>query len=156
VSWFRRLLRIAVAYVAASVVAGAILAPAILYSPESALGPVDAGFFVLAAWFLSLVSGMVAALALAPTLLLGFYAERNAIRSPLFYALAGGAVGLGVIAFYAAMVMWGGDPPPGIVDPALKLYLAGATGVVAFAGIVAGLVYRAIAGRKAGGSRAAQ
>ena len=52
----RRLLTIALAYLSASLVAGAILGFALVYRPGAPVGPLDLGFVEIAALFLSMVT----------------------------------------------------------------------------------------------------
>ncbi len=158
-SWGRRLITIAFAYAAASIVAGAILGFALVYTPDSTWGPFDLDLARITALFVSMVSGFVAVLALIPTLIVGVYAERAGVRSPLFYAVAGAAIGLCVLALYGLGLIWGSSRPLSEALPpdaaiGLPAIVAGAAAVVAFAGIAGGLTYWAIAGRKAGGRRA--
>jgi len=90
----------------------------------------------------SLVVGIgavyLSAIALLPAVVLIVVAEAMRLRSLLFYAIAGG---LGMLALYAAAGF--GMPMPDRPAP-LRLEL------IAAAGIVAGLVYWALAGRNAG------
>jgi hypothetical protein len=159
VNWRQRLIAIAFAYAAASIVAGAILGFALVYTPDSTWGPFDLDLARITALFVSMVSGFVAVLALIPTLIVGIYAERAGVRSPMFYALAGAAIGLCVLGLYGLGLIWGSDRPlsealPPDAANGLPAIIAGATAVVAFAGIAGGLTYWAIAGRNAGGTRA--
>jgi hypothetical protein len=156
----RRLLRIVLAYVAASLVAGAILGFALVYRPGSPVGQVDVDFIEIAALFLSMVSGFVALFALIPTLAVGIYAERNGIRSPAFYAAAGAGIGLCALGLYALVLVLGagggiGDTfPSGDAATGFFVFLAATVVAVALAGIAGGLTYWAIAGRTAGADRA--
>ena len=158
-SWGRRLLTIAVAYIAASVVAGAILAFTLVYTPGATWGPFDLDLLQITALFVSMVSALVALLALIPTLMIGIYAERAAVRSSLFYAVSGAAVGLCGLGLYGLGLIWRSSGPlsetlpPDATAVGLGAILAGVAAVVAFAGIAGGLTYWAIAGRNAGGRR---
>jgi hypothetical protein len=156
----RRLLRVMLAYVVASLVAGAILAFALVYRPNAPVGKLDLDFVEIAALFLSMVSGFVALLALIPTLAVGIYAERNGIRTPGFYAAAGAGIGLCALGLYG-LVLWlgagggfGDAFPSGDAAIGLAVFLAAAVVAVALAGIAGGLTYWTIAGRTAGSHRA--
>jgi hypothetical protein len=159
-SWGRRLITIAVGYIAASIVAGVILGFALVYSPDSPWGPLDLNLARITALFVSLVSGFVALLALIPTLVVGIYAERAAVRSPLFYAVAGAGIGLCALGFYGLILILGESRPLSETLPAdlaaigLGVIIAVIAAIVALAGIAAGLTYWAIAGRNAGRLRA--
>ncbi len=156
-SWGRRLITIAFAYVAASIVAGAILGFALVYTPDSTWGPFDLDLVQTTALFVSMVSGFVALLALVPTLVIGIYAERTAVRSPLFYVAAGAAIGLCALGLYGIALIWSSSGPLSEAlpsDAAAVAIIASVVAVVALAGIAGGLTYWAIAGRKAGARRA--
>jgi hypothetical protein len=156
----RRLLKVILAYAAASLVAGAILAVALVYRPGAPLGQVDVDFVEIAALFLSVVSGFVALLALIPTLAVGIYAERNGIRSPVFYAVAGAGIGLCALGLYALVLVLGagggfGDTfPSDDAATAFFVFLGAALVAVVLAGIAGGLTYWAIAGRTTRAHRA--
>lgn len=111
----------------------------------------------MTAFFLSMVSSFVAVFALVPTLIVGIYAERAAIRTLLFYGASGAAIGLLVLGLYALAIVWTGwaslDPPsdrPPIDFQAVAIIAV----IVALAGVAGGSTYWAIAGRSAGASRA--
>jgi hypothetical protein len=155
-SWIRRLFIIALGYVAASVVAGVILGAALVYTPNSTWGPIDLDFVQITALFVAMVSGFVAVLALIPTVIVGIYAERAGVRSPVFYAVAGALIGLGALGLYSLALIWRSNSPlsealpPDMAAIGFGSIIAGVAAVVALAGIAAGLTYWAIAGRWAG------
>lgn len=135
-----RLLVIVVAFFVAALVAGAVLAVALLFPAlnDLALGNIDDGAarIVLTAG-LAFISGY----ALLPAILLIAIAEAFSIRTVLYYAVAGAIAGL------AIFVSLGG------VDPSL-LTVNGFTRreseIMIGAGIVGGIAYWLIAGRRAG------
>jgi len=138
-----RLIVIFFAFLAASFAAGVVVVVAVMYPELSSLdlGPVDRdALAVMAGFGFVFVSGF----ALLPALIMALVTEAFAIRSLLFYALGGALFGLGVYLAYTpfdttAMSFAGVD----------RRELEVMTG----AGIVAGLVYWAIAGRRAGAWR---
>jgi hypothetical protein len=138
-----RLIVIAFAFLAASFAAGVVVVVAVMYPELSSLdlGPVDRdALAVMAGFGFIFVSGF----ALLPALIMALVTEAFTIRSLLFYALGGALFGLGVYLAYTpfdttAMSFAGVD----------RRELEVMTG----AGIVAGLVYWAIAGRRAGAWR---
>jgi hypothetical protein len=142
-SFLWRLIVIAFAFLAASFAAGVVVVAAVMYPELSSLdlGPVDRdALAVMAGFGFIFVSGF----ALLPALIMVLVTEAFTIRSLLFYALGGALFGLGVYLAYTpfdttAMSFAGVD----------RRELEVMTG----AGIVAGLVYWAIAGRRAGAWR---
>lgn len=101
-----RLIAIAGAYIAASLVAGAIIAAGMMWAPGGEVGPIDFDFLQITALFVGFVSSLVAMLALVPAALVSLYAERHGKHSPLFYGGAGAAVGLVALGIYAALLFW--------------------------------------------------
>ncbi len=151
----RRLVPIAGAYIAANVVAGAVLAAAVIGliggpSAERA----DAALLEVSTRMLASVIGLIAILALAPTLIAGTYAERAGIRSPLFYGLAGAVIGVAALGIHVVSSVWysGLGDTIAVADGEFneRGALAGVLAIVAAAGLLGGLTYWAIAGRKAG------
>jgi hypothetical protein len=134
-----RLLVILFAFLAACLVAGAIVVCAVLYPEFSDLGnaPVDHGAFniVLGFGFIFL-SGF----ALLPAMLIVAITETFYVRGALTYAVGGGLVGL---ACYLGLVPF--DPATLRFDGIVRRHLEIMTG----AGIVGGVVYWMIAGRNA-------
>jgi hypothetical protein len=143
-SLIARLFVILLGFLAASLVAGAIVVGAVLFPALSdfADGPIDpsAVNIVLGFGFI-FVSGF----ALLPAMIVVAITEAFYIRSALAYAVGGGVVGLvcylGLVPFDPATLQFNG-----IVQRHLEIM----TG----AGIVAGVVYWMIAGRNAGMWRA--
>jgi hypothetical protein len=139
-----RLVVIVFAFLVASFAAGLIVVVAVMYPELSSLdlGPIDRdALAVMAGFGFVFVSGF----ALLPAVIMALVTEAFSIRSIVFYALGGALFGLGVyLAFtpfdMSAMTFSGVD----------RRELEVMTG----AGIVAGLVYWAIAGRRAGAWRA--
>ena len=135
-----RLIVICFAFLVASFAAGLIVVVAVM-NPELSsldLGPMDRdAVAVMTGFGFVFVSGF----ALLPALIMALVTEAFSIRSLLFYALGGALFGLGVYLGFtqfdmSAMTFVGVD----------RRELEVMTG----AGIVAGLVYWAIAGRRAG------
>jgi hypothetical protein len=128
------------AFLIASFFAGLVVTVAVVMREWTnlALGPVDDGLFMIFATFGFV---FVTWLALMPALLAIVVGEAFSLRSVLYYALAGAAIG--AIAYWSL----------GSFDPSL-LRIDGATRreveIMIGAGIVAGFVYWLIAGRTAG------
>ena len=138
-----RLLVIGAACLAASFAAGLVFAVAVLVPQlgDLALGPIDGGgMAILAAFAAIFVSG----LALLPAALVIALAESLSIRAVLFYAGAGALL---ACLLYLSASDWQtlAFTANGFARRELE--------VMAGAGIVAGLVYWAIAGRNAGAWR---
>jgi hypothetical protein len=155
----RRLLTMAGAYIAASVVAGVILAPWMVWSPGAQIGPVHFDLLQITPVFVSIVSSLVAVLALPPAVAVSWYAERRGKRSAFFYGGAGAVVSLVALAIYAALVIWNDTSPERFSSMGEASDVAAAivviTSVFVIAGVAGGLTYWAIAGRKAGSHTAA-
>src|ERR1051325_6346151 len=135
-----RLFVILLGFLAASLVAGAIVGGAVLFPALSDFvdGPIDPGVLNIALGFgFIFVSGF----ALLPALLVVLITEAFYIRSALAYAVGGGVVGL---ACYLGLVPF--DPATLRFDGIVRRHIEIMTG----AGIVAGVVYWIIAGRNAG------
>src|SRR5260370_28802546 len=135
-----RLFVILLGFLAASLVAGAIVVGAVLFPALSdfADGPIDPSALNIVLGFgFIFVSGF----ALLPAMIVVAITEAFYIRSALAYAVGGGVVGLacylGLVPFDTATLRF-----DGIVRRHLKIM----TG----AGVVAGLVYWLIAGRNGG------
>src|SRR3954469_9169543 len=138
-----RLFVILLGFLAASLVAGAIVVGAVLFPALSdfADGPIDPSALNIVLGFgLVFVSGF----ALLPALIVVAITEAFYIRSVLAYAVGGGLVGL---ACYLGLVPF--DPETLRFDGIVRRHLEIMTG----AGIVAGLVYWLVAGRNAGAWR---
>lgn len=154
----RRLLSIAGAYIAACFVAGAILAVGVFWSPGTQIGPVDLDLLHITALFVTLVSGFVAVLALAPAALVSWYAERHGKRSPIYYGGAGAVIGLVALAIYVALLIWDNTSTERFSsmggETGILVTIVIVTGVFVIAGVAGGLTYWAIAGRKAGSTPA--
>jgi hypothetical protein len=138
-----RLFAILFGFLAASLVAGAIVVGAVLFPEFSdvAVGPIDPSALNIVLGFgFIFISGF----ALLPAMIIVSITEAFAIRSALAYAIGGGAVGLacylGLIPFDSATLRF---------DGIVRRHLEIMTG----AGIVAGVVYWMIAGRNAGAWR---
>ena len=135
-----RLFAIIFGFLAASLVAGAIVVFAVLFPELSALdtGVIDPNAInVLLGFGFIFVSGF----ALLPALVVVAVTESFAIRSVLAYAIGGGVVGL---ACYLGLVPF--DTESWRFDGIVRRHLEVMTG----AGIVGGLIYWLIAGRRAG------
>ncbi len=135
-----RLFAIVFGFLAASLVAGGIVVFAVLFPELSALdtGAIDPNAInVLLGFGFIFVSGF----ALLPALVVVAVTESFAIRSVLAYAIGGGIVGL---ACYLGLVPF--DTSTMRFDGIVRRHLEVMTG----AGIVGGLIYWMIAGRRAG------
>ncbi len=135
-----RIIVILFACLLASLAAGLVVSLAVLVPVvgDLALGPFGEGAFGVMVTFGAI---FVSAYALAPVLLVIVCAEAFSIRALLFYALAGGLLGA---VLYFNYTGWSG-----------RAFTAGGFArreleIMAAAGIVAGLVYWAVAGRRAG------
>jgi hypothetical protein len=136
-----RLVIIVLALLAASLAAGFVVALAVLLPDVGHLGleTLDEGpFAVLLTFGAIFVSGF----ALVPALLVVLVSEGLGIRSVLFYALAGALAG---VAIYLSL----GGVDFGAL--AVEGFTRREAEIMAGAGIIAGVVYWAIAGRSAGG-----
>ena len=147
----RRLIAIAGAYIAASLIAGAIIAAGMMWAPGGEVGPIDFDFLQITALFVGLVSFLVAMLALVPAALVSLYAERHGKRSPLFYGAAGGVIALAALGIYAALLVWN-DTSHERFNSTRGAFtiIAAVAGFFAVAGVAGGLTYWALAGRTAG------
>lgn len=135
-----RLIIIAFAFIAASLVAGMIVVGALLFPEFSDIagGDIDPGVIhVMLGFGFIFVSGF----ALVPALIIALITETFSIRGVLAYAVGGGLVGL---ACYLGLVPF--DPGTMRFDGIVRRHLEIMTG----AGIVGGLAYWIIAGRNAG------
>jgi len=138
-----RLFVIFFAFLAACLVAGAVVVCAIMFPEFSDLGagPVDPGVLNIVLGFgFIFVSGF----ALVPAMIVVLLTEAFNIRSALTYAVGGGLVGLGC---YLGLVPFDADQLR--FDGIVRRHLEIMTG----AGILAGVVYWLIAGRNAGAWR---
>jgi hypothetical protein len=138
-----RLFVILFGFLAASLVAGAIVVGAVLFPALSdfADGPIDPSALNIVLGFgFIFVSGF----ALLPAMIVVAITEAFYIRGALTYAVGGGVVGL---ACYLGLVPF--DPATLRFDGIVRRHLEIMTG----AGIVAGVIYWMIAGRNAGAWR---
>ena len=138
-----RLIVIFFAFLVATFAAGVVVVVAVMYPEWSSLdlGPIDRdAFAVMAGFGFIFVSGF----ALLPALIMALVTEAFSIRSILFYGVGGALFGLGV---YLAFTQF--DPSAMTFVGVERRELEVMTG----AGIVAGLVYWLIAGRRAGAWR---
>ncbi len=128
------------ACVLASLVAGLVVTFAVLLPEWSdlPLGPFEHGVFGIV-WAFGII--FVSAYALMPALLVIVAAEAFSIRAALFYALAGAL--LGAVLYFN---FGGWEPSAVFVHGFARRELE----IMAAAGIVAGFVYWALAGRNAG------
>jgi hypothetical protein len=141
-----RLIVICFAFLVASFAAGAVVVLAVMYPEWSSLdlGPMDRdGIAVVMGFGFLFVSGFT----LLPAVVMALVTEAFSIRSLLFYTVGGAMFGLGV---YLAFTQF--DPSAMSFVGVERRELEIMTG----AGIVAGLVYWAIAGRRAGTWRMVQ
>jgi hypothetical protein len=135
-----RMLVVAAAFLVASMVAAFVITFAVLMDWEQVLSMtgVSAGWFAVS--FFGLI---VSAKGLVAALLVIVLAEALRLRSPLFYAAAGG-LGL-VILYYGLGLAERGPGGDALVGREVE--------IMAGAGIAGGFVYWAIAGRNAGAWR---
>ena len=138
-----RLIVILFGFLAACLVAGIIVAGAVLFPDLSDIGtaPIDQGAFDIVVGFSFI---FISGFALLPAMIIAAITEAFCIRSALAYALGGGLVGL---ACYLGLVPF--DTETLRFEGIVRRHLEIMTG----AGIVAGLVYWMIAGRNAGAWR---
>jgi hypothetical protein len=136
------------AFLIASMAAGITIALGLLAGEWDLLqaDPVAQGAF----WVTSAVgTSFAGAAGFMPLLLVAILAEAFRLRSAIFYALAG--IGIALLAYYA----WGfGNPYEESIDEAGPI--ARGIELVVAAGVVFGLTYWLIAGRKAGAWRDAR
>jgi hypothetical protein len=138
-----RLFVIFFAFLAACLAAGMIVVGAVLFPELSDLGsgPVDQGALNIVLGFgFIFVSGF----ALLPAMIVALITEAFHVRGVLTYAIGGGLIGL---ACYLGLVPF--DTETMRFEGIVRRHLEVMTG----AGIVGGLVYWMIAGRKAGAWR---
>jgi hypothetical protein len=137
-----RIIVILVGFFAASVAAAVVVVGAVLFPQwsEVDLGIDESTRSVIVAFGFIFVSGF----ALLPAMIMALITEAFAIRSLLFYAVAGALVGA---ACYLSLVPF--DPDSWSFHGVIRRELEVMTG----AGIVAGLVYWVVAGRNAGAWR---
>jgi hypothetical protein len=135
-----RILVVLLAFLVASGAAAFVITLAILFEWEQILGMTDTTTGWLTVAFFGLI---VSAKGLLPAMLLIALAEGLRIRSPLFYAAAGG---IGLVALYYGL---------GLAERASGggMLVGRDLEIMAGAGIAAGFVYWMIAGRKAGSWR---
>lgn len=135
-----RLVVIAFAFCLAAFAAGLVVVMAVMFPQWSSLdlGPIDRdGFAVMMGFGFVFASGF----ALLPAMIMALVTEGFSIRSLLFYALGGAATGL---ATYLAFTPFDSEQLSFAITDRRELE------IMAGAGIVAGLVYWAVAGRNAG------
>ncbi len=137
----RRILVVLLAFLLASAVAAFVITFAILLEWERILAMTDSSAGWLAVAFFGLI---ISAKGLLPAILVIALAEGLRIRSPLFYAAVGGAGLVGL--YYGLGLAERGSGSGVLVGRDLE--------IMAGAGIAAGFVYWAVAGRKAGEWRA--
>lgn len=144
----QRLLVISAGYIAASIVAGVVSLLSIVVASVGlvALRP-DA--LVEMAGPMRDLSAVAAAAAFLPTIPIGLYAERHAVRTLFWYARAGVGIGLGALLLYviASEVVTRSISKANAGDVTFLVTLAVC---VMLAGLCAGVTYWAIAGRHAG------
>jgi hypothetical protein len=135
-----RIIVIVFAFLVASFAAGVVVVIAVMYPEVSSLdlGPIDRdALAVMTGFGFIFVSGF----AFLPAIIMAMVTEAFSIRSILFYAAGGALFGLGV---YLAFTQFDTSSMSFVGVERRELE------VMTGAGIVAGLVYWAIAGRRAG------
>jgi hypothetical protein len=146
---------IAAGYLAAILAASLLLVGAILaFMGGPFPAEIDYALVEVTARMVALVTGLVAIVALLPMLGFGIYAERAGIRSPWFYTLAGGCIGMLALGLQVAASVWQHGWAESFAFDSRDMTLAGAVAcvfaTVAVAGLGAGLAYWAVTGRSAG------
>jgi hypothetical protein len=147
-----RVLAVAVAFVIAILAAGALLALAIWVAMLAATGfaSIDLG---LLKYLLLFTVALTAILAGAPTLLLVTYAEWAGKSSAGYYAAAGAICGIVALGLHIALSVWRSGSSR-LLDGILAMQglpqAGGLLVAVAVIGLIAGLLYWAMAGRRAG------
>jgi len=139
------LIRVLCGFIVACLIAGAVTVAFVVTPADIAALPADARPERLgSAGVLSLLAATHSAIFAFPfALILVAFAEWRAIRSWLYYVLAGIAIALG--GFAAVYLNEVGGQPSIINDYALRTFLT--------VGFFGGLAYWLVAGRKAGGKR---
>jgi hypothetical protein len=140
-----RIIVIFFAFIVATMAAGIVLAIGII-SPDwvgADSDPFERVSFFMFAFF---ATSFVGAAATLPALVLIVFAETARMRSLLYYGIAGAVVGLA--AYFGSDVFGRLENTTDVVPVGHALQLAAA------AGIIGGLVYWLIAGRRAGAWRA--
>jgi hypothetical protein len=133
----KRVLVVLGAFLAASLVAAFVITFAIMLEWDELMRMSESG----AGWLVVAFFGLIVSVkALLPAMLVIAFAEGFRIRSPLFYAAAGGA---GLVGLYYGLGLAERGPGGGVLVGRDLEIMAGA-------GIAAGFAYWAIAGRKAG------
>lgn len=144
----RRVATIVLAYLVASVVAGAVALIGIL-ALSAGLGIFTPSAFKELVAPIGIASGVAAVTAFLPTLPVGIYAERHAKRLPGWYATAGVGIGVAALLVYvAASEIASRSVSNATVDDAKFLAQLGLC--VMLAGACSGITYWWIAGRRAG------
>ena len=140
-----RIIVIIFAVILASLAAGIMLAIGIIAPDWTTMDsdPVERVTFFVVAFF---ATSFIGAVAIFPALLLIAVAEAMRIRNILYYAVAGAVVGLA--SYLGSNISLRLENTTDVTPVGHVLQLAAA------AGIIGGLVYWAIAGRKAGAWRA--
>ena len=147
-STLRRIATIVLAYLAASVVAGAVALVGIL-ALSAGLAIFTPSAFVELVAPIGIASGVAAVTAFLPTLPVGIYAERHAKRLPGWYAKAGIGIGVAALLVYvAASEIASRSVSNATVEDAKFLGKLGLC--VILAGACSGFTYWWIAGRGAG------
>lgn len=147
-SKLQRIATIVVAYLAASVVAGAVALMGILALSAGLAVFTPSAFPELVAP-IGIASGIAAVTAFLPTLPVGIYAERHAKRLPGWYAMAGVGIGAAALLVYViASEIASRSVTNATVDDAK--FLGKLAVCVMLAGACSGVTYWWIAGRRAG------
>lgn len=150
-----RILVIAVAFVVAIVAAGALLALAIWVAMLAATGfaSIDLRLLKYLALFTVVLTAILGS---APTLVVIVYAEWARKGSAGYYAVAGAICGIVALGLHIAVSVWRTGSSR-LLDSILAMQgLTQAGGLlvaVAVIGLIAGLLYWAMAGRRAGLAR---
>lgn len=147
-SKLRRIAIIVVAYVAASIVAGAVALIGILVL-SAGVGILTPSAIKELVAPIAIASGVAALTALVPTLPVGIYAERHAKRLPGWYAVAGIGIGIAALLVYvlASEVASRSVSNATAEDARFLLMLCAC---IVLAGACSGVTYWWIAGRNAG------
>ncbi|MGE0500988.1 MAG: hypothetical protein AB7I79_04925 [Rhizobiaceae bacterium] len=140
-AYLMRFLAIILGYAAASLAASAFIH--VFYLGSLGFGTEEGPWVVIGSLVFSIpfTALFVAYFAFVPAIVAIFVAEMFSMRGWAFHAIAGGVVGAVVVALFRRASSAEGDVAAG--DPRFALLIVGA-------GVVAGLVYRLVAGGRAG------
>jgi hypothetical protein len=143
----QRVIVILAGYLAACLAVGLVMSVDLAAKYSDSAGKA-AGLLIAGA---VLIAFYAAILALLPAFLGIVYAERTGVTSILYYAVGGGVTGIVAYGLFALLLILGAGTAKGFVSGHPALFLL--SWIVSFGapGLVGGLVYWLVAGRKTGG-----